>query len=192
MNKAIYRLIRFSSRKPFNCITRRIIGYMSCIVLILCILCACVKEGLPDGNSDIQFGDRVPVFTVNDGQGNSFSSVLFTGKRSLLVLFHTGCKDCRRELPVVNEVYEALKGDENCQVVTIAREESRASVLAYWEGQSFSMPFFLDPDRAVFSLFATSTIPRFYLIDAAGIVQWLAIETLDGMTAAELLQMVKG
>lgn len=166
---------------------------MTCIVFTLCMLPACIKEELPDSSTAdrVRVGDVVPSFTASDGQGNNFSSSAFIGKRSLLVLFHTGCGDCQRELPVVEEVYKAVKQEADYQVITIAREEALASVSSYWNEQSFTMPFYLDTNRAVFLLFATSTIPRLYIINTKGVVTWMAVETLDGMNGTKLLQLLR-
>lgn len=173
------------------------IGYrwrLAGVILLLGILCSCIKEDEPEGGiiNHVGVGDAVPVFEVSDGAGASFSSEACIGKRTLLVLFHTGCKDCQRELPKVNTVWEQVQHTSNLQVITIAREEERASIEKYWNKENLTLPYYLDPDRAVFSLFANSTIPRLYLIDANGIITWMAIETLGDMTVGELLKLVKG
>lgn len=164
------------------------------LVILLSILFSCIKEDKPDSDiiSYVKEGDAVPVFTVSDGVGGSFSSEDFIGKRTLLVLFHTGCEDCQRELPKVNNVWQQVQNEPNIQVITIARQEERTSIEKYWGEKNFTLPFFLDPDRAIFSLFASSTIPRLYIIDANGLITWMAIETLGKTTEMQLLELVRG
>ncbi len=169
--------------------------WLSCVLSLLA-LSACIKEELPDEPGVVNYvtvGDEVPSFTVSDGAGGTFTSASFTGKRSLLVFFHTGCGDCQRELPKVNALWKTLQGEEGYQVIAIAREEKLSSVAVYWNSSKnkFTMPFYLDTDRSVFSLFANSMIPRLYIIDSYGIVQWMAIETLGDMTDKELLRLMK-
>ena len=164
------------------------------VVTLLIFLCSCIKDdpNFPDEVINyIEVNDAIPAFTVSDGQGNSFSSSSFIGKRSLLVLFHTSCKDCQRELPKANAVWEALQDDPNYLVLTIGREEKAESISRFWESAGLGLPYYLDPDRSVFSLFANSTIPRFYIIDQQGVVTWMGIETI-ALSAEELLEKVKG
>jgi hypothetical protein len=52
------------------------------------------------------------------------------------------------------------------------------------------MGYYTDADRSVFNKFANSTIPRIYMIDADGVIRWMAVEELlneDGspMTAGQ-------
>lgn len=164
------------------------------VVLQVFFFSACIKEELPDTSGIVNYitvGDEVPAFSVSDGENNTFTSASLKGKRTLLVFFHTGCSDCQRELPKVNAVWKALKEEDGYQVVAIAREEKRSDVAAYWAAHHFTVPFYLDMDRSVFSLFANSTIPRLYIIDPDGVVQWMATETLDGMKAEELVWLLK-
>ena len=51
------------------------------------------------------------------------------------------------------------------------------------------MPFFLDPKREVFSLFANSTIPRLYLSNRENIVTWMAIEEME-LTTEQLIEKI--
>lgn len=129
----------------------------------------------------VEVGSKVPSFSVSSSAGNVFSSDAFVGKRSLLVLFSTSCSDCRRVLPVIEEIWQAVKNETDCQVVAIARAET----VDRWG----VIPCYCDPDRSVFSLFANSTVPRLYIINEAGIVTWMAIEQLE-LTADELLNQL--
>ena len=52
------------------------------------------------------------------------------------------------------------------------------------------MPFYLDPDRQVFSLFANNTIPRIYLINRENVVTWMAIEDMS-LTALQLKEKIE-
>jgi len=141
---------------------------------------ACVRESdnIPDMINYVEVNDEVPHFEVNDGDGGTFSSEDFIGKRSLLVLFDTTCEDCQRELPKANTVWENLQSDPDCQVIAISRGQKKEIVDKYWKEEHFDMPTYLDPDRTVFDKFANSTIPRFYLINSEGIIQWMGIEKI--------------
>ncbi|MDH6535499.1 TlpA family protein disulfide reductase [Parabacteroides sp. 52] len=141
---------------------------------------ACVREDeITETINYITVGDKVPDFTVEDGTGGHFSSSQFVGKKSLLVFFNTTCRDCQRELPTIQSLWETkLKNNPDYTLVTIARGEEKSKTDSYWTEYAFTMPKYQDPYRKVFTLFANNTIPRFYFIDKEGIVKWMVIENL--------------
>jgi thiol-disulfide isomerase/thioredoxin len=127
---------------------------------------SCVSEDGPGGGdgSRVRVGDPVPAFSV----GDFVSPRDFLGRKSLLVLFNTGCPDCQRELPVIDAACRQLP---DMQAIAISRDQS----ITQWD---YIMTPYPDPARAVYNLFAEHTIPRVYLIDEAGTVVWMAIEKL--------------
>lgn len=161
------------------------------LLLGLFTISSCIKDNEDNRVINcVNVGDTVPRFSVSDGKGNTFTSDQFTGKRSLLVFFHTECGDCQRELPLVDSVCRALSAEEDYLVIAIAREESPEEVETYWQENGFSIPIYIDGDRSVYSLFANMTIPRLYAINEQGQVTWMAIERTD-LTAAELTAIIR-
>lgn len=170
------------------------------LVLILSmsfLLCSCIKEA--GGNESminrININDHIPAFTVTDTAGNAFNSRQFLDKQSLLVFFGTYCPDCKKVLPVIEEVWKELKSDPSFLLVPISREETAEKISEYWKDNRFTMPFYIDPnaadpDLAVFYLFANSTIPRIYIINPDSKVTWMSIESLD-LSAEELIRKIK-
>lgn len=146
---------------------------------ILLIVSGCIKDEHEPVVNYIEVGDVVPAFEVSDGKGNTFHSAAFRGKRSLLLFFDTTCGDCQREFPKIQEVWEAIRDKDDCLVITISRDQTYKETDLYWEAHNFTMPKYQDPDRSVYSLFATSVIPRIYIINEEGIVIWMAIESLE-------------
>ena len=50
--------------------------------------------------------------------------------------------------------------------ICIAREEGEADIVAYWEANHLTLPVSPQPDRRIYSLFASVGIPRvFYARD---------------------------
>jgi len=154
------------------------------------ITISCIGDDNDDIINYVGIGDSVPVFSAEGVDGGSFSSISFTGKRSLLVLFATTCPDCQRELPIINRIYDAVKDDPNILVLGISRAEDRSAIQEYWVTAVFSIPAYLDPDRSIFDKFANSTIPRIYIIDENGVIEWMAIEKLM-ITEAQLLAKLR-
>lgn len=133
--------------------------------------CSMIKDEVPDpiGEEKVRVGDRLPEFSVTMNDGRVVRSSDLKGKPSVIVFFATTCKDCQRELPLINERYRQYGKDTI--FVAISREQTADEVLSYWTRNALTIPFSAQSDRSVYSLFATSGIPRIYTSDADGIVR---------------------
>ena len=156
--------------------------------LLYCLLFLCVFVGCTIDNAEevseseelVKVGDRLPSFSVDVTDGDShyvFSSDHLTG-RTMIVFFNTGCSDCQRELPVLNDYYLRHQSEPGFQMVAIAREESAESIADYWQAHHLSIPYSPQSDRQIYNLFATMFIPRAYLTSTNGQVIWIGIEQL--------------
>lgn len=168
------------------------------LLLILAFATSCIKNPPePEAKEYIREGMTVPGFTTAKGSGSTFSSPEeFTGKTTLLLFFATWCPSCQRELPEINKVWEALKEDEAYNVVAVSRggvggqyAQNIEIVQAYWDANQLTIPWYLDPNRAIFELFATSGIPRAYIINTAGTVVWR--DTSMELNADACLRLLK-
>ena len=135
------------------------------IISALLIVSSCVADKEEPAWS-LQPGDACPDFEITTNTGLKITSQALRGKKTLIVFFNTSCSDCQRELPVIQQIADATESDQNVNVICIAREETAASIQAYWAENNLTMPFSPQPDRAIYNLFATSIIPRAYIIDA--------------------------
>ncbi|MDR1161369.1 MAG: TlpA family protein disulfide reductase [Tannerellaceae bacterium] len=168
--------------------------YISLLFLaFVSVFLSCVKEGddIPDEViSYVGVGDAVPAFTVADDKGGTFSSSGFVGKRSLLLLFVSSCGDCQKVLPVLNNaIWPWIKDNPGYQLITISRDETAQEVAGHWSDNNYTMPVYLDPGREVFSLFANSVVPRLYIINEEGIIEWMAVEKLE-ISSEQLIEIV--
>ena len=143
---------------------RNIILLLSvCLGLGAC--CAGEEETLV--GKELTVGDKVPDFSVKMRDGRVVTDKDLLGNVSLIVFFHTGCKDCRKELPVLQRFHDDYP---SCPLVCISRAETESSIVAYWEEAGLTLPYSPQTDTAVFNLFATHTVPRIYVVDARGII----------------------
>lgn len=135
--------------------------------LILFLLAAaamvsCIRDKTPEG-AELAAGDRLPDFSVTMSGGKSFSTAGLGGKVSLIMFFHTGCPDCRAELPVVQSIYEEY--GQEIGICCISREEGAAEIEEYWQSAGLTLPWSAQEDRSIYSLFATYGVPRIYISD---------------------------
>ena len=132
------------------------------LLMCVCFLGACVSDG-EEPRSLLDVGDPLPQFTLTLSDGQLLSAEeLHTGSW-IIILFNTDCPDCRRELPILEQEYlESIAEDSPLNFVCIAREESAESIARFWQSHDLTMPYPPQPDRRIYSLFATAGIPRVY------------------------------
>lgn len=146
------------------------IRLMSFLWLGCMLLSACIDgDDVEEGTIDLQAGNRIPVFTVQMNDGQTITNESLTGKPSLIVFFYTGCPDCKKELPVLQNIYENYA--QKINMVCISREEGAADVEQYWKANGFTLPYSAQEDRTIYYLFAKSGIPRVYVTDSKLIIR---------------------
>lgn len=167
--------------------------------IVLCLiasgLCSCITDG--DDNDDREDyalvpGDALPSFSVlmSDGE-TTIDTRSLSGKVGVIVFFHTDCPDCRKELPVVQRIYDTYKDNPEVLLFCISRSQPASGVSDYWKEHSFTLPYSAQEDVAVFSLFASRVIPRIFITDRQGIIR--ASHTDDPLaTYEELVEEVDG
>lgn len=138
-------------------------------MLLVCSTQGCISDNEPQGSS-ISVGEALPSFSVVMNNGETISNSSLTGKVSVIVFFNTDCGDCRKELPVIQQLWEQYKQDESVSIIPIAREESELKIQKYWHDNNLSMPFSPQENRMVYNLFAPSVIPRVYVANPHGII----------------------
>jgi len=124
----------------------------------------------PASASDIvKVGDHITGIDLQATDGSPLSPEALRGRILLLNFFDTGCSDCRQELPVMQQVYERY-GD-NVAVLNVPRSQTAAEVAQYWQQAGFNMPYYMPADPQLYYRFASSVVPRLYVIDADGTVR---------------------
>ncbi|MDE5773826.1 MAG: TlpA family protein disulfide reductase [Muribaculaceae bacterium] len=135
-------------------------------MLLLLPLSSCITEG-DTGSDPVSVGMTVPPFEVTTLDGEIFSTRVPLKGTTYIIFFNTGCIDCRRELPLLQEQYVAsltLPAAERPRYICISREEGAEEVSRYWSENDLTLPVAACPDRSIYDLFATSGIPRIYTV----------------------------
>ncbi len=117
--------------------------------------------------SIVQVGDTAPHFSLTTADGDEFS-LPDHGNIILINFFATWCGPCQIELPHVEQIWEANKNNARFRLLVIGREETIEAVRDYRTKNGFSFPIASDPDRSVYSLFASESIPRTLVISPDG------------------------
>lgn len=140
------------------------------LYLILLLFTSCLQDSDEYDSSAmlVKVGTQVPDFTLTSSDGKEISSSSLCGQVYILNFFDTECPDCQEVLPVMQQVYDKYHG--NVPVLNVPRSQVKEEVNKYWEKAGLSMPFYIPHDKKLYYKFATSTIPRTYIVDEKGIV----------------------
>ena len=130
------------------------------MTLVAVMLAACVSDdGETNGNTNtVHVGDKIPAFTLTTAEGKSVSSSSLNGQVYLLTFFDTGCPDCQKELPVLQEVYDMYK--DEVAVFNVPRSQTADEVSQYWSKAGLSMPVYTPQDKNLYYQFADRGIWR--------------------------------
>ena len=123
-----------------------------------------------DGSTLTKVGDAAPAFEFTTLDGTKITSESAKGKVVLLNFFATWCGPCRNELPHLAEAYTKLKDNDHVIVVSVGREHSKEELVKFKEETNLDLPFAPDPERKMYSKFATRWIPRNYVIGPDGTI----------------------
>ena len=123
---------RKSMKKLINSVF--FIALCSCMAMV-----SCISDGddSDTGSIELVAGDKLPAFSVTMNDGRVVTHESLRGKVSFIVFFNTGCKDCRRELPVIQQIYEH---HPHMPLIAISRAEDAASVIGRSSISRFLMP----------------------------------------------------
>ena len=153
-------------------------------MFVLAVLSSCISD---DSDKDSQgvnlvVGDFLPTFQVTMNDGSTIRTSDLLGGVSVVVLFSVDCGDCRMELPEVQRLWDLQLG---VPIVLIARENTEEVIRSFWQQAQLTMSYSPQSDRKVYSLFASSRIPRIYISDAQGVIRFSHAD--DAMPTAEQL-----
>lgn len=110
-----------------------------------------------------------PLFEYESAPGVTKSATDLKGKTVLIDFFATWCGPCRQELPFVqSEIYNKYKDNPNFVLLIFGREHKWDEVNKFKSDNKYSMPFYPDPQRKIFTLFAKQNIPRNFIISPEG------------------------
>lgn len=135
----------------------------------------------------VKVGDDVPEFVVEMFDGQKINIKDLKGKIVLINFWATWCPPCQEELKrVQKEIIDRFKG-KDFVFLAISRKESKEQVKKFRERNGYTFPMGLDPERKIYSKFATATIPRNFIIDKKGKI----VEIEVGYTKEAFSKMIE-
>jgi peroxiredoxin len=133
-----------------------------------------------------KIGQQVPEFDWTTLDGQKFDTKMLHGKVVLVNFFATWCGPCMEEIPhLQKDIFQKFK-DKNFVMVSIGREHNDAELKKFQKKREFTIPLAADPERKIYSRFATQYIPRNYVIAADGKIAFQSV----GYNQEEFKQML--
>ena len=137
---------------------------------------ACVGDNLPTHaeSTIIREGMTAPNFWVDTLDGSEFTLSECRCEVVLLIFFSHQCPDCKALFDDIEAQIEPQKADFN--IIAINRDGDLNDTAIYREERGYTLNMAADPDKQIYSLYATTYVPRCYVIDREGVVRLLTIE----------------
>lgn len=120
--------------------------------------------------------DSIPEIYLQSKIYGNITPDALKDKVVLISLFATWCPPCQLELSDIEKVlYPKYRNNDNFKLLVIGREHTDEDLKKYNQQKNFSFPLYPDPDRKIFSLFADQSIPRMYLFNRQGILEFSSL-----------------
>ncbi|MBM74253.1 MAG: hypothetical protein CMK59_02530 [Proteobacteria bacterium] len=133
----------------------------------------CCKGPLPSIDTEKHKGGRVGDSLLNWSlptlDNNSISSEDFKGQPVIQTFWATWCGPCRKELPVLAELYKKYQS-EGLQVVAINVDKDPRKVKAFLKQNPLPFPVVLDTNSALQDQFDAPSVPATYWIQKDGVI----------------------
>jgi peroxiredoxin len=157
--------------------------------VLLCVLGLGLSRAFAGEGDIVVVGQKAPGFSGMTTEGAAVKLEDYAGKVVLLDFFATWCPPCMSEMPhLESELWQPYK-DKGLVLLAIGREHTREELTKFKAAKHFSFPIVADPSREIFGKYATSMIPRCYLIGKDGKVL-LAVTGFDPADFAKLKDAV--
>jgi thiol-disulfide isomerase/thioredoxin len=146
----------------------RIIKLLPVLIIALAVSISAYSQKA-DPDNHLALGDELPDFEYQTADGKTLKSEDLFGKVVLVNFYASWCGPCKKELPFVeSDLYKKYKDNEDFCLLVIARQEGWDKINEFKKNSELDLPYYPDPKRDIYNLFAGKYIPRNYLFDKQG------------------------
>ncbi|MFS0687946.1 thiol-disulfide oxidoreductase ResA [Sporosarcina sp. 179-K 8C2 HS] len=112
-------------------------------------------------------GDKAPDFELVDLEGNKHRLSDYRGEGVFLNFWGTWCPPCKREMPYIENQYNAFK-EKGVHVLSVNIAESDLKVDTFRDQYGLTFPIVIDKKKDVKELYNIVPLPTTFLIDKDG------------------------
>lgn len=163
---------------------------MKKLLLILLTFCYSFSYAQEE-TTFVKLSDNIPAFDFEKSPGVKQNISEYKGKLVLITFFATWCGPCRKELPhIQSDIFNKYKKNPNFEILIFGREHNWDEVNKFKIDNKFTMSFYPDPERKIYSKFAGQYIPRNFLISPEGKILFSSIgfEEKDFKSLKEMIK----
>ena len=136
----------------------------------------------------VKVGEMAPDFSVEMLDGRTIKLSELRGKVVMVCFWATWCPPCRQEMAHLQEgVIDHFAG-KDLVVLPISRGEKRDVVEKFINYNGYTFGVGLDPERAIYDMYASNYVPRTFIVDKSGKVTYRVAgydeETAEAVNAA--------
>jgi thiol-disulfide isomerase/thioredoxin len=160
--------------------TKRMMAIAALTMGLLVGAFGCPESGRPAEDFSLQ-----PV-----GGGKAVNLSALKGKPTLVIFWATWCPPCRREVPVLKELYVKYGTRLNMLGVAVNFRQTQQDVATFGQANGIQYPLLWDADNTAADHYCVSGIPSLVLVDSQGIVRYRGnaisstlVQMLDEYTA---------
>ena len=137
---------------------------------LLLTLGACETAGTRNPDAPAASPDApAPALVAERLDGQPFDLAAQRGKLVLVDFWASWCEPCRRELPVLEDMYRQHAA-AGLVIVGVSLDEQRSDAEAFLQQVKLSFPIVYDQDRQIGKTWAPPKMPSVYLIERDGTV----------------------
>lgn len=114
-------------------------------------------------------GEQIDRFTLSnlDNRPVSLDSVITNNRYVWVNFWATWCGPCRREMPMMTDIYNQYS-DRGFDIVAVSVGEDSATVQGYLNENPVPFTIVLDTNRAITRRFNVEALPTSFLVDSTG------------------------
>ncbi len=160
------------------------------VIIVLALSVSAYAAGA--SGTKVKIGDKAPEFTLKDFlTGEKHSLKQYRGKIVLIQFWATWCSNCKREIPMLVNLYNTNKSKGDFVVLSILLPSGRSdekNVKELKKKYKISYPILLDVDNKVATgkYELSGLIPVIGILDKEGVLQFEHV----GVIEPDILEMV--
>jgi len=120
-----------------------------------------------------------PDFTLESRSGTNLRLEDFRGEVVMLNFWASWCGPCRKEMPLMNGLYEQYK-DLGFTILAVNVDENRDEAQRFLDAVPVDYPVLYDPESSVSELYEVQAMPTTVMIDRDGTARYVHLGYQSG------------